>query len=84
MRDAQLRGSAKRDIPARMQDRLIVALDVESVARAAAIVKSLDGIVSFFKIGMWLLFTPGVDDLIGHLIAANKKIFLDAKMYGIM
>jgi orotidine-5'-phosphate decarboxylase len=83
MQDAQLRGSAKREIPALMRDRLIVALDVASVAQAAAIVKSLDGIVAFFKIGMWLLFTPGVDDLIANLIAANNKVFLDAKMYDV-
>ena len=66
-----------------ISDRLIVALDLESVEAARKAVKQLDGIVSFFKIGLWLQFAPGVDDLIGGLIADGKKVFLDAKMYDI-
>jgi orotidine-5'-phosphate decarboxylase len=72
-----------RDVPNSMAERLIVALDVAGVAEAKALVGRLDGIVSFFKIGLWLQFAPGVDDLIEGLIGAGKKVFLDAKMFDI-
>lgn len=74
---------ASRVLPPRMADRLIVALDVDSVAAAQALVNRLHGTISFFKIGLWLLFAPGVDGLIDSLLAQGKKLFLDAKMYDI-
>jgi orotidine-5'-phosphate decarboxylase len=72
-----------RDIPAAMADRLIVALDVPTTVGATRLAQRLDGIVSFFKIGLWLLFAPGAERLIDDLIAQGKRIFLDAKMYDI-
>ena len=74
---------ALRDVPATMADRLIVALDVTTVDEARALVTRLDGVISFFKIGLWLQFAPGVDGLIDGLISAGKSVFLDAKMYDI-
>jgi orotidine-5'-phosphate decarboxylase len=64
-----------REIPERVEDRLIVALDVPSVGEARAIADKLAGIVGFFKIGMWLLFATGFDRLLEELIERNKKIF---------
>jgi orotidine-5'-phosphate decarboxylase len=75
--------AAKRNVPANMADRLIVALDVASVTEARALVARLDGVVSFFKVGLWLQFALGVDDLIDSLIGAGKQVFLDAKMFDI-
>jgi orotidine-5'-phosphate decarboxylase len=72
-----------RDIPARIEDRLIVALDVPSIDEARALIATLDGVVSFFKVGLWLQFAAGFDGLIEELRAKDKKIFLDAKMYDI-
>jgi len=72
-----------RDIPEAMADRLIVALDVPTIERATQLSKQLDGIVSFFKIGLWLLFAPGAERFIDTLIAQGKHVFLDAKMYDI-
>jgi orotidine-5'-phosphate decarboxylase len=72
-----------RDIPEAMADRLIVALDVPTIDDAAQLAGQLDGIVSFFKIGLWLLFTPGAERFIDGLIARDKRVFLDAKMYDI-
>ena len=72
-----------RDLPSQMADRLIVALDVPSIKEASHLVESLDGTVSFFKIGLWLAFAEGVDDLIRRLIRDGKKVFLDAKMFDI-
>lgn len=66
-----------------MADRLIVALDVPTIERAARLADQLDGVVSFFKIGLWLLFAPGAERLIDRLIGQGKRIFLDAKMYDI-
>jgi orotidine-5'-phosphate decarboxylase len=72
-----------RALPAEMRQRLILALDVPTVAEARAIVAELRGLVSFFKIGMWLLFQSETDALIDDLIAAGNRVFLDYKMYDI-
>ena len=72
-----------RDIPQAMAERLIVALDVPTIEGAARLADQLDGVVSFFKIGLWLLFAPGAEAFIDRLIANGKRVFLDAKMYDI-
>ena len=72
-----------RDIPKSMSERLIVALDVPTVESAQHLVQQLDTIVSFYKIGLWLLFAPGAERFIDTLIAEGKRIFLDTKMYDI-
>ncbi len=64
-------------------DRLIVALDVPGVDEARALVAQLGDAVRFYKVGMWLLFAPGVDRLIDELVAGGKQVFLDYKMYDI-
>jgi orotidine-5'-phosphate decarboxylase len=74
---------ADRLVPARIEDRLIVALDLPDVTAARAMASQLDGIVSFFKLGLWLLFAPGFERLLDDLLASRKRIFLDAKMFDI-
>jgi len=74
---------ATRPVPANMADRLILALDVPTVARAREIVAELEGIVRFYKIGMWLLFQRETDAFIDELLARGHQIFLDYKMYDI-
>jgi orotidine-5'-phosphate decarboxylase len=66
-----------------MRDRVIVALDVDTVEAADAMARRLESTVCFFKIGLGLLFAPGVDLLIERLIADGNKVFLDAKMFDI-
>ncbi|HTV46422.1 MAG TPA: orotidine-5'-phosphate decarboxylase [Stellaceae bacterium] len=83
MRDIPAREIPAREIPNRIEDRLIVALDVPGVAEARARIAQLDGIVSFFKLGLWLQFAAGFEKLVDDLLAANKKIFLDTKMFDI-
>lgn len=73
----------QRDVPANMADRLIVALDVTSPFEAKRLIDQLDGIVSFFKIGMGLFVAEGTEALITLLRKQNKNIFLDYKMYDI-
>ena len=75
--------SGPRDIPERMADRLIVALDVPTIAAARDMAERLDGVVSFFKIGLWLAFAEGIDGLLRDLVSAGKRVFLDAKMHDI-
>jgi orotidine-5'-phosphate decarboxylase len=75
--------SLSRELPKRIEDRLIVALDVPSIGEARDLVGELDGLVSFFKVGLWLQFAAGFDGLIDELIRRDKKIFLDAKMFDI-
>ncbi len=75
--------SLRREVPERIEDRLIVALDVPSIDQARALVDRLDGLVSFFKIGLWLQFAAGFDNLLDELINHGNKIFLDAKMFDI-
>ncbi len=70
-------------VPTSIEERLIVALDVPTIAEARNLVARLDGIVSFFKIGLWLQFASGVDALIDDLLNKGNKVFLDAKMYDI-
>lgn len=75
--------SRRRDVPERIEDRLIAALDVPSIDQARALIDKLDGLVSFFKIGPWLQFAAGFDGLIDDLVRRDKKIFLDTKMFDI-
>lgn len=75
--------AASRDIPDRIEDRLIVALDVPTPVEARTLVDRLDGVASFFKLGLWLQFARGFDRLLDDLLGRNKKIFLDTKMFDI-
>ncbi len=75
--------SLPRDVPRNIEDRLIVALDVPTIGEARALAARLDGVISFFKVGLWLAFAAGFDGLIDDLLKRDKKVFLDAKMFDI-
>lgn len=64
-------------------DRLIVALDYSSRAKAEELVTNLGDSVSFYKIGYELFY--GGDGLAfgKELIAAGKKVFFDLKLLDI-
>jgi orotidine-5'-phosphate decarboxylase len=64
------------------RERLIVALDLPSVAAAEAMVLKLGSSVSFYKIGYQLSFAGGLSFAAG-LIAAGKQVFLDLKLHDI-
>jgi orotidine-5'-phosphate decarboxylase len=72
-----------REVPKKIEDRLIVALDVPSIGEARTLVSELKEVVSFFKVGLWLQFAAGFDGLIDELIRREKRVFLDAKMFDI-
>lgn len=63
-------------------DRLIVGLDLPTVAEAETAVRELDGIARFFKIGYRLAFAGGLD-FARDLVADGKKVFLDMKLLDI-
>ncbi|MCY0092892.1 orotidine-5'-phosphate decarboxylase [Hoeflea ulvae] len=62
--------------------RLIVALDVPSVAEAEALVARIDNEAVFFKIGYQLAFAGGLL-LARDLKASGRKVFLDMKLLDI-
>lgn len=66
-----------------MADRVIVALDLPDIASARRIVEQLEGGVSFYKLGYWLMLSPGFEAFLDDLLAGGKRIFLDAKMFDI-
>jgi orotidine-5'-phosphate decarboxylase len=67
-------------IPAR--DRLIVALDVPNVAEAEAMVGRLGDSVTFYKVGLQLVFAGGLP-FAEKLAKAGKQVFLDVKLLDI-
>lgn len=69
-------------MPLDARERLIVALDVPSVAAAETLVARLGESVWFYKIGYQLAFAGGLPFAAG-LIAAGKQVFLDLKLHDI-
>ncbi len=64
------------------KDKLIVALDLPSYDDARALVNSLGDTVTFYKIGLELLFSDGLT-LARELKHEGKRVFLDLKFLDI-
>jgi orotidine-5'-phosphate decarboxylase len=64
------------------RDRLIVALDLPSVAAAQSVVDRLGDEVSFYKIGYQLAFAGGLA-FAETLVSRGKRVFLDLKLHDI-
>ena len=64
------------------RDRLIVGLDVPSVAAAEAMVGRLGDSVAFYKIGYQLAFAGGLP-FAERLARVGKRVFLDLKLHDI-
>jgi orotidine-5'-phosphate decarboxylase len=62
--------------------RLIVPLDLPTRAEAEAMVEQLGDAVSFYKIGLELLATGGMD-MAADLKARGRQVFLDWKLHDI-
>lgn len=65
-----------------MDDRLIVGLDLPDAPAARAMVATLGDEIGFYKIGLGLLATGGLD-LARQLKAQGKRVFLDMKLFDI-
>ncbi len=66
--------------PAR--DKLIVALDVDSIDRALELFEVLHDVAGMFKIGSQL-FTAAGPDVVRRIIARGGRVFLDLKFHDI-
>jgi orotidine-5'-phosphate decarboxylase len=64
------------------RDRLIVGLDLPSVAAAEAMVARLGDSVTFYKVGYQLAYAGGLP-LVPQLVRAGKKVFVDLKLHDI-
>jgi orotidine-5'-phosphate decarboxylase len=65
-----------------VSDRVIVALDVPTIAQAEALTDRLGDSITFYKIGMELAYIGGIQ-LGERLIRAGKKVFFDLKLHDI-
>jgi len=64
------------------RDRLIVALDVPTIEAARVLVGKLGAAVGFYKIGLELVMSGGLD-LARELTRDKKQVFLDMKLLDI-
>ena len=62
--------------------QLIVALDVDTLDKAAGLVRQLGGEVEIYKVGSQL-FTACGPEIVHYLLQRDKKVFLDLKFYDI-
>ena len=66
-----------------VEDRLIFAVDVPEVEQAKDLISQLGSSVDFFKIGMELMMTGDYFDLLDWLVAKDKKVFVDLKLFDV-
>lgn len=59
--------------------RIIVALDVDNLARATAFVEALAPHVGYFKVGLELITAAGGPAVVHHLQRLGGQVFYDAK-----
>lgn len=64
------------------KDKLIVALDVETIQRARDLVSILRNDVGMFKVGSQL-FTAAGPDIVREIIRSGSRVFLDLKFHDI-
>lgn len=69
------------DIP--VSERLIVALDYPTQARARSLVEQLGDTVGFYKVGLELFMEGGSFELVDWLNDRGKQVFVDLKFFDV-
>lgn len=69
------------DIP--INERLILALDVDEVSEARKIIADLGDEVQFYKLGFQLLMGGDYFNLVSELKDRGKRVFVDLKLFDI-
>ncbi len=64
------------------RNKLIVALDVDSAAKARELVNALRGVAGMFKVGSQL-FTAAGPAVVKEIVASGEQVFLDLKYHDI-
>lgn len=64
-------------------ERLILALDLDDVDQAKALVESLGDSVTFYKLGLQLFMADGYFGLLDWLAERGKKSFVDLKFFDV-
>lgn len=64
------------------KDKIIVALDVATKAKALELVQQLRDQISFFKVGLQLYTAEG-PDIVRAVLSTGSKVWLDLKLYDI-
>lgn len=62
------------------KDKLIFALDVDSIAKTTPFVEALAHHVSCFKVGLQLIMSAGAPQIVQHIHRLGGQIFLDTKL----
>jgi orotidine-5'-phosphate decarboxylase len=71
-----------KEVHMQAKDRLILALDVDTMAEAQWLVEQTEGFVGVYKVGMQLYNNEG-PAVIRWLMARGKKVFADLKFHDI-
>lgn len=66
-----------------VEERLIFALDVPTVAQARRLIDRLEDQVRFFKLGLELFMTGGTFGLVDELLARDARVFVDLKFFDV-
>ena len=64
------------------KERLILALDVETIKDARTLIQALRGDVEMFKVGSQL-FTAAGPDIVREIVRSGARVFLDLKFHDI-
>lgn len=73
--------SSRNGIP--VEERLIFALDVPTVAQARRLIERLEDQVRFFKLGLELFMTGSAFGLVDELLARDARVFVDLKFFDV-
>ena len=81
MSEISMTHSSRNGIP--VEERLIFALDVPTVAQARRLIDQLEDQVRFFKLGLELFMTGSAFGLVDELLARDARVFVDLKFFDV-